>query len=130
MRQVACFLPACDFCITVPEFGTCSCLSSSEIELKELDVQAAINGFEITFTAPTRTFASEAEVHSKAVFKFLLDLSNVHHRFKSITHLVEYPDTQEAGPTVTNAMRVCSSITVFSSSRAVVLTRGAPNLQE
>lgn len=70
-------------------------------------VQAAINGFEIPFLAPSRAFSAEHEEHGKALTKMLMDLSNVHQRFKSVTHLVEFPEDQKALKTVDNTMNVC-----------------------
>jgi hypothetical protein len=71
-------------------------------------VQAAINGFEITFYAPSRTFSADNEGHGTALMKLLMDLSNVHQRFKSVTHLVEYPQEQGSVASVEYAMKVCS----------------------
>jgi hypothetical protein len=77
-------------------------------------VQAAINGFEITFMAPSRAFSTVHDDHGKSVVKLLMDLSNVHQRFKSVTHLVEYPQQQGCVPSVEYAMKVCSLCPVVS----------------
>ena len=69
-------------------------------------LQAAVNGFEITFFAPSRTFSATHEDHGKALMKILMDLSNVHQRYKSVAHVVEYPENQDAGPTVKHAQEV------------------------
>lgn len=68
--------------------------------------QAVVNGFEITFFAPSRTFSAVHELHGKALMKLLMDLSNVHQRYKSVAQLVEYPESQDAGPSVEYAMKV------------------------
>ena len=69
-------------------------------------LQAPVKGFEITFFAPSRTFSATGEVHGKALMKFLMDLSNSHQRYKSVAHLVEYPESQDAAPTVKLAQEV------------------------
>lgn len=78
-------------------------------------VQAAVNGFEITFFAPSRTFDAHHEDHGKALMKVLMDLSNVHQRFKSVTHLVEYPESQDAVPTVEYSMKVRHILPAFQA---------------